>query len=88
MVQCDGGSIDRRERVRSKTARPLSWQDRIAVDADDRLAVDKGMIAPAVPPQAAASGKHVARSLPFLLMRRTPEASRRAMMRKPSCLMS
>jgi hypothetical protein len=56
--------------------------------ADDRLAVDKAMIAPAVPPQTAASGKFVARSLPFLLMRRTPEASRRAMMRKPSCLMS
>ena len=35
---------------------------------------------------AAASGKSAAASLPFLVMRRMPAASRCAMTRKPLCL--
>jgi bifunctional non-homologous end joining protein LigD len=37
---------------------------------------------------AAASGKRPAKSWPFRVRSRTPAASRRAMMRKPSCLIS
>ena len=54
-AQCDGGSIDRRERVKVE-------QGQAAFIADDRLAVRSGMIAPAVPqpqPRRAGSARRV-----------------------------
>jgi hypothetical protein len=70
-----------RPRMRSNTARPF-WSVTIASPSIRHERADNAATA------AAASGKRPAKSYPLRVRSRTPAASRRAMMRKPSCFIS
>ena len=59
-----------------------------ALVGDNGFAIDRNERAGSALTTSTASGNRTVKSLPWRVMSRTPVLSRRAMMRKPSCLIS